>query len=109
MSGKSDGMGRAERAADPEWWAAACAAVVSVARSMRSLTTDDVLEAIDPSVSTHEMRALGPVMTAAARDGVIVKSRQMPRMCSRPTNHQRPLQVWSSLIFKGEDRGSETA
>jgi hypothetical protein len=101
--GKHEGMARAERAANPVWTRAAMEATLEAAKILPKLTTDDVLLMIDPSVSTHEMRALGPVMQNAAREGWIEKAQTLPVNCAtRPSNHSRPLQVWRSLVYRGD-------
>lgn len=101
--GKKKGMGRAERHANPAWWLAAEQAVVKVAKLKPKLTTDDIItEMTGSGTSTHEMRALGPLMRNAAADGVIEKALELPVKCAtRPNNHRRPLTVWKSRIFKG--------
>jgi hypothetical protein len=100
--GKAGGMNRAERGANPKWKLAAAIAVADAAKQLPKLTTDDVLTFIDPNVCTHEMRALGPVMRNAAKDGWIVQAYELPKKCAtRPSNHRRPLTVWKSLVFKG--------
>jgi len=101
--GKSVGMARAINHANPAWVLAASKAVVAAAREKRTLTTDDVVTRIDANTTTHELRALGPVMRRAAIDGVIEKALQLPIKCAtRPSNHRRPLTVWKSLIFNGK-------
>jgi hypothetical protein len=99
--GKRDGMDRARRHCDPIWRRYADEAVIKAARHLTSLTTDDVVRLIPDNIRTHENRALGPVMQAAAKDGVIEKDRKPNVNCAtRKNNHSRPLQVWRSLIFK---------
>jgi hypothetical protein len=98
--GKDDGMGRADRNANEAWKQAADEAVLKTAREKPVFTTDDVLQRIPENVLTHEMRALGPVMLRAAKNGWIEKSLSPNRSSRRPTNHLRPLQVWDSLIHK---------
>jgi len=98
--GKDDGMGRADENANEAWKRAADEAVLKTAREKPVLTTDDVLERMPAGVKTHEMRALGPVMLRAAKNGWIEKSLHANRSTARPTNHLRPLQVWDSLLFR---------
>jgi hypothetical protein len=102
--GKRLGMARAQASANPAWMAAAAKAVAEAAKQFSTLTTDHVISLIDPSIKTHEMRAMGPVMRSAAKDGLIEKAMyEPPRKCAtRPSNHRRPLQVWKSLIFRGK-------
>ena len=73
-------MSAAERHADPEWLAAAAKAVRGCAAVYNEFTSDDVWSALAlMGKSTHEPRALGPVMRAAVRDGIC-----------QPTGHYRP-------------------
>ena len=100
--GKHEGMARVERATNPAWRRAADAAVIEAARWLPRFTTDDVLMMMPDNVTTRDMRALGPVMTAAMRDGVIEKALILPVNCAtRANNHSRPLQVWKSLLYRG--------
>jgi hypothetical protein len=100
MSGKKDGMDRARRHADPYWLAAAHLAVFRAARQLPELTSDDVHARIPERLYTHELRALGPVMKAAAANGWIAKNGGT-RISVRPENHERPLTLWRSLVYRG--------
>ena len=99
IAGMEAGMSRAEEHADEHWKLAAQSAVMAAAQTLEKLTTDDVVPLIDPGASTHEMRALGPVMMQAKRDGWIEKAYELPRPSAR--RHMAPLTVWRSLLFKG--------
>ena len=100
---KEDGMARAARNANPLWRAEADRAVLRAARTLPQLTTDDVISLMNPNVSTHENRALGPVMRDAAKANWIEKSTKPNVNCAtRKNNHSRPLQVWRSLLYKGK-------
>ena len=60
--------------ADERWKAAAEAMVESRAIGMADFTTDDVMDDLATlPVSTHDGRALGPVMRRAIRSGQIVE------------------------------------
>jgi hypothetical protein len=99
--GKAEGMGRAERCANPAWKVEATRAVVQAAQLYPTLTTDDVVLLIPPNIRTHENRALGPIMKNCAREGWIEKDTAPNVNCAtRPNNHSRPLQVWRSLLFR---------
>jgi len=102
--GKDDGMDRADRHANEAWKQAADEAVLRTAKEQPKLTTDDMLQRMPPGVKTHEMRALGPVMLRAAKNGWIEKSLNPYRMSTRKINHRRPLQVWDSLLFKRQSQ-----
>lgn len=100
--GKDDGMQRVDGAADPAWKRAADVAVLGAALALPKLTSDDVHQRISPNVSTRDLRALGPVMVRAAKEGWIEKAYVPGRETTRPSSHRRPLQVWLSLVFKGK-------
>lgn len=101
--GKRDGMGRAERHADPHWWQCMLEAGKAVAEQKPCFNADDLLMWMrrhHPNASTHELRATGPLMAAIARLGYciptedFVPSRQ--KLC-----HATPRRVWWSLIYRG--------
>lgn len=96
---KEEGMERVDAAADDDWKDAAERAVKDAARSLPEITSDDVMARIAPDVRTHELRALGPVMSRAAKAGWIRKADKAPRLCARPSRHRAPLTVWTSLIY----------
>jgi hypothetical protein len=98
--GKAVGMARAARAANPAWTRAAMRAVLRTALTTREFSTDEVMAAIDPKVRTHELRALGPVMSNAMRDHWIAKAARLPVSCRRASRHMAPLTVWRSLIYR---------
>ena len=63
---------RVDEHADNRWKAAAEAVVLSRAASEQPFTTDDVMDDLaDLPVSTHDGRALGPVMRRAVRSNNI--------------------------------------
>ena len=73
-SEKAHALAQVEAHADDDWLEAAWRALVSVASRQETLTTDDVwneLRAQGAAVSTHELRAIGPVMNRGRREGVI--------------------------------------
>ena len=90
--------------ADGEWKTVALDAVKQVAQRKREFTTDDVLAAMqDAPVWTHELRALGPVMTRAAAAGYIRATDRFVASAS-VSRHRAPKRVWSSQIY--EPRGN---
>jgi len=99
---KDEAMNRVDKHADAVWKLAALHAVAEAARTLSEFTTDAVVPLINPNATTHDLRALGPVMTRAAKLGWIEKS-PMP-FIPTPRRHMAPLQVWRSLLF-GDDRG----
>lgn len=96
---KEQAIKRATNHANPEWKSAALDAIVEIASKQVCFTSDDVLGALDRlDVTTHDTRALGGILTAAARLKWIRKSgNYIPS--KRPACHSRPILIWESLIF----------
>lgn len=84
--------------ADPDWKEAAYDAVVATAYARARFTADDIYDRLDGSVSTHEPRALGPVMLRAVRSGLIAKANVASIPSRRRSLHASPRTVWDSLI-----------
>jgi hypothetical protein len=99
---KLDGMRRARRNADPEWWAYMLERVTEVARHKPFLFTDDIerLRMTRQGPSTHENRALGPLMREAQKNGVCEPTDYWVPSSQR-VNHRRHMRVWFSLIYQG--------
>ena len=98
---KEAGIVRAEAAADPEWKIAAFDCVVLTARQLATFTADDVFERLNHTgETTHENRAFGHIMRAAARANVCRKVRAFPETepSRRPELHRSPIQRWDSLL-----------
>lgn len=98
---KREAMARVEAAANEAWKHAAIYAVLTAARTMRYLTSDDVMKLIPDTVATHELRALGPIMLYAARNEWIEKADVPGLNSTRPSLHASPRTVWKSLIYRG--------
>lgn len=80
--------------ADPEWTALAHATLRYVASLGAEFTTDDIWLRLEfRNIHTHEPRAMGAVMRAAVRDGLIEKTGAYVES-SRPQSHARPIPVW---------------
>jgi hypothetical protein len=92
-------MAQVLAAANLRWLIAAQQAVHRAALELRFLTSDDVMERIDPNARTHELRALGPVMTHAAKAGWIEKANLPGQSSRRRSLHASPRTVWRSLIY----------
>lgn len=86
----------ADEHADPEWRDAALAAGRRAAARLDLLTSDDVRREIQ-GASTHEPRALGAVMRALAKEGIIVATDRYVKS-GRVEAHDRPMRCWRSLI-----------
>ncbi len=99
---KQDGMDRAERHANPDWWLFMLAAARDVALRKEAYNTDD-LERIRQDRQgprTHENRAMGPLMREAQRLGYCVPTQDWTPSSQRG-NHRRPMMTWYSLIYQG--------
>lgn len=95
---RDEGIARGTENANVDWKLSAEMAVLSVARELELFTADDVVRRIDPRAQTPDMRALGGVMTRAAKAGWCVKTQLPARECERRSRHSAPLNVWQSLI-----------
>lgn len=100
--GKQEGISRAARASNPEWWQAALEALKEAATNKPILNTDDVYTILymREAPSTHENRAFGPVMLYGASQGWIIRTDHWAES-RRRTAHRRPIRVWYSLIYQG--------
>lgn len=97
---RDEAIARVERGATAEWKDAAYNAVVAVAKRLHEFTTDDVwAELEDQSESARERRAMGAIITKAARQLVIQKTDRV-RESIRPVCHRNPKAVWRSLVFE---------
>lgn len=92
IDAREEAIARSGHAANPEWLDYAHAAVICCASSLYDFTTDDVRALIPANVSTHEPSALGHVVRACARAGLIRKT-GVVRMTRDPIRH-RDLTVW---------------
>lgn len=67
-----EAIARVEQHADEDWMMFARAALWKRAQSQTDFTTDDIMEDISlHNVTTHDARALGPVVRRALRSGTI--------------------------------------
>lgn len=89
-----DGMDRAEDHADDTWLLAAKRVVWDLIQLGQPFTTDAVWERLDAlGVRTHEPRALGAVMRAAASAGYLTNTGSYFKS-QRPDCHSRPVPLW---------------
>lgn len=101
---KREALAQVETHAAPDWKDYALETVKQVAQHCSEFSTDRVLEALqDSPITTHELRALGPVMVAAARAGYIVATDRFENSAS-VSRHKAPKRIWASLICKGATR-----
>jgi hypothetical protein len=92
-AGKRDGMNRAENHADEEWKQAVVDAIYMLAKGPSAFTTDEVWLAVGDDASTHEPRAMGPMIRNCVRAGMIVKAEGL-QCSSLSACHRRPKQLW---------------
>ena len=84
LAAAADGMDRAERHADTDWKDACRRIIKTLAASGEPFRSDDVCFELDKRPeSTHDRRAVGPMIAAAAREGLIVKTGDMRRSVRR--------------------------
>jgi hypothetical protein len=101
--GKREGMDRAERHADPYWWSCMLESGREVALRMAYFNTDNVVRHCrehHPNATTHEPRAIGPLMRELARLGVCERTADTADS-TQAQNHKRPMRTWWSLIYRG--------
>jgi hypothetical protein len=91
-----------EQNANPDWLDAACAVAVSIAREYQEFTSVEVEERMrlrHPTITTHEARAMGPVMKWCEHNRIAKQTGETVRD-PRPHCHQQYKTVWESLIFQ---------
>jgi hypothetical protein len=102
-AGKADGMDRAERSADPYWWACMLEAGKIVAQRKPYFFTDDLVRHCrdnHPNTFTHENRAIGPLMRELCRLEYCIPTQDWIESAQKQC-HRRPMRVWFSLIYRG--------
>jgi hypothetical protein len=82
-----------------DWIKAAKWAVYEIAKDTREFTTDAVWASGLPEPPSGSSRALGPVMLAASRAGV-VQITDRTRPTTKKLSHAQPLRVWTSNIYQ---------
>ena len=90
-------INRAGGGADGEWWREAQAAISLLCKRGRPFTTDAVWYLLNRvGVKTHDPRALGAVVLAACKDGLIRPTGEYHKSI-RKECHRRPLAVWQPM------------
>lgn len=103
MCRKRAQMDRVDENAADDWKAEAAGAVYRAASTYEMFTTDEVWKYIPAGVSTHENRAMGPVMKRAVAAGLCSPTGNY-RPSARPSCNARPVMVYaSSLLGSIED------
>jgi hypothetical protein len=101
---KQEAMQRVEDNANAAWNTLMLELAHQTCLERRWFTSDDVTDrytAIDgDKPTTHEPRALGPVMLRAAKLGYCRKANVAPLPSRRRSLHASPRAVWNSLIAR---------
>jgi len=95
---RDEAMARAEASAHDEWKSAALEAVYQAASHNSRFIVDEVWSYMPGSTTTHELRAMGPVMRRAARAGWICATQEYVNS-ARVTAHGNPRRIWQSLLI----------
>lgn len=96
---KQAGIEVAYQYADLDWKKIASDAVRDCALTMPEFSTNEVWDKINyTGVTTHTNRALGAIMQAAARAGMIKKVGYI----ASNKSHNSPIILWQSIIYKGQ-------
>lgn len=97
---KEDGMSRVEANATAGWSELMFGLVIEVAKSQSRFTSDDVFNLAETRmpISTHDLRAFGPVMMKAARQNICRKANVAAVPSRRASLHASPRAVWESMI-----------
>lgn len=103
---RDEAMGRADEHANAEWKENMRVCILDTASCKQIVTSDDISFLAQERKQwngTHELRALGPLMKTAERNGWIRNTgRTVPSV--RKNVNRNYITVWESLIFKGAAR-----
>ena len=102
--GKRDGMRRAEEHADPHWKACMLQCAELVARAKPIFDSEDVkrlCQKLHPNATTHEMKAIGPLMRSLIKPGIALPFVDNFNKSTWAACHRRPMQAWRSMIYDG--------
>ncbi len=92
------GMAQAEAHADEEWKEACTIVIERLARTCQRFTTEDVrAELAGIPVSTHTLKAIGPLMKRAQRARLIEKD---GIKMSGVSGNGRYICTWASLVYR---------
>lgn len=97
--GAAEGISQVDAAANEPWKIAVLETIRQVARSNSLFVADDVWDELSTEQQTRDLRALGPVMLNAKRQGWIEKTDDY-KLSKLATSHRHPRPVWRSLIFE---------
>lgn len=92
---RNEAMARVEAAANEEWKSAVAQIIRKFASFHIPFSSDDIMDtAAGLPISTNDPRALGPLMTRAAKDCAIKKT---GRMILSRRRHASPITEWVGL------------
>lgn len=82
----------------PTWAKQTLDIIKQIATNTFDFTTDDIWQALSQASlpTPHEPRALGALMIAAQRSGLIAPTDRY-RQSQRPQCHARPIRVWQAV------------
>lgn len=88
-----------------DWQQAAALAILEVASGHRTFTTDDVYGALTKRgfLKAPEPRAMGIAIQRATRSHIMHDNGGAPVKSVRRDCHNRPIRVYKSLIYSGDD------
>lgn len=94
---KQEGMEKSYNNSDPMWREAVVTQLHEVLRTKEYFTSDDILIPVEKKgIFTKTNSALGAILTAAKRSGLIEATSQF-RESKRPSRHKAPLRVWKAV------------
>lgn len=97
---KQAGIEASYQAANSYWKNAAAKALQKVAKNNPEFTTDDIWPILaGQGVHTNNNIALGAIMQAGSRSGVMQKTGRYIES-KNPKNHHRPVAIWHSNLYK---------
>ena len=92
---RDEAMERADAHADTEWKTTVEAVILHIGRMRPTFTADDVWDYLEAhhKVSTHEPRALGPILTSLHKARII-----HPTGGYKPSRrrHAAPIRIWTT-------------
>ena len=104
---RDQAMDQVEENADKDWKENAYAAIVMAAQQQAEITSDDVWPYIPSDSTTHDNRALGPIMRTTGAEGVVMTAAKTQcgedkyTLGRNPRHHRAPMRIWRSLVFLG--------
>ena len=106
LAAKEDGMARAEKHADPHWTRTMLILGVEVAKRKQRFIAPDIerlRREQHPNVTTHEPRAMGPLMMELHRLRVCDPTDEF-KGSGHKSDHNNLSRIWVSKIYEGPYR-----